>query len=197
MSLATMDIPKGFEVRLRIIHAMVELSGEGTLKTATVGEICDRAGISRNTFYRYFAGKSEAVAWYFDFLCEQTLSQIGRTLTWQEGLTLLYQNLAQDIVFFAEQQDADAMDSPQKMGARMTYDHWRETLLSYQDVELNTRIMYQLEQWSAMALGLGINAIKRMREGSTPEEQGELVASCVPQDLRELMDSMVRKNSQQ
>ncbi len=60
----------------------------------TCAAICERAGVSRQLFYRYFDSKFDIPFWYTLECDRASIAEIGRTLTWREGLedffTLLY-----------------------------------------------------------------------------------------------------------
>lgn len=67
-------------MRLRILQSI-----DRPLETISVDEICDRAGISRQTFYNYFESKYILRSWWSEH-CEQlSLDRIGIDLSWEEG----------------------------------------------------------------------------------------------------------------
>ena len=74
-------LSKGDEVKLRVLHAVGRPIDE-----LTVEALCRKAGISKPTFYRHFDSKYDLARWASDFMCSITLDQIGRSLTWDEGL---------------------------------------------------------------------------------------------------------------
>ena len=45
--------------RRRLTHAVVEVVGEHGLEAATVGRVCEQAGVSRRTFYELFGDREE------------------------------------------------------------------------------------------------------------------------------------------
>lgn len=75
------ELPSGHETRLRIIHAV-----DRPISNLTVEELCSKVGISRQTFYNYFPSKAHMALWYSAFCDQVTLREIGRTLSWREGL---------------------------------------------------------------------------------------------------------------
>lgn len=52
----------------------------------TCAAICEKAGVSRQLFYRYFDSKFDIPFWYTIECDRASIAEIGRTLTWQEGL---------------------------------------------------------------------------------------------------------------
>ncbi len=87
--------------RRRLLLAITETVGESGLDTASVGHICEQAGVSRRTFYEIFTDRDECLLAAFDAQV-QRISQIvapayAGTGRWTErvrrSLTLLLEHL--------------------------------------------------------------------------------------------------------
>lgn len=74
-------LPRSDEMKMRIFHAV-----DRPIEELTVAAICRKAGVSKPTFYRHFDSKYDIARWISDFMNSMTLDEIGRTLTWDEGL---------------------------------------------------------------------------------------------------------------
>lgn len=74
-------LSKGDETKLKVLHSL-----DQPLKDLTVEAICRKSGVSKPTFYRHFSSKIDIPVWASQFMNRLTLDQIGRTLTWREGL---------------------------------------------------------------------------------------------------------------
>lgn len=71
---------KALSTRLHILKSVNK-----SLDEITVNEICENAGISRQTFYNHFESKYMLRSWWSEY-CEQfTLDRIGIDLSWEEG----------------------------------------------------------------------------------------------------------------
>lgn len=71
---------KAFSTRLRILKSV-----DKPLEIITVNDICENAGISRQTFYNHFESKYMLRSWLSEY-CEQfSLDRIGIDLSWEEG----------------------------------------------------------------------------------------------------------------
>lgn len=68
------------DTKFHIMHSITK-----PLKDLTVKQICEDAGISRQTFYRCFSTKEDIPYWYSQHIEKLALNEIGRTLTWEEG----------------------------------------------------------------------------------------------------------------
>lgn len=55
------------------------------LEHITVNEICEKAGISRQTFYNHFESKYMLRSWWSEHCERFTLDKIGIDLSWEEG----------------------------------------------------------------------------------------------------------------
>ena len=75
------SIPDDFQRKLRVFHAAGESSGAFSVK-----EICERSGISRSTFYRYFSSQEDFCCWFVLFCANSTADRIGTQYDWHEGL---------------------------------------------------------------------------------------------------------------
>lgn len=66
--------------KMKILHAV-----DKSLDRITIAEICENAGISRQTFYRHFQSKYD-IPWWHSIFCRQFyLNEIGRTIDWKTG----------------------------------------------------------------------------------------------------------------
>lgn len=71
---------KTFSMRLRILKSV-----DRPLETITVNEICEKAGISRQTFYNHFESKHMLRSWWSECCEQRSLDRIGIDLSWEEG----------------------------------------------------------------------------------------------------------------
>lgn len=76
------------EIARSIILAMNEIAETHTYEEMSIRQICERASVSRTTFYRRFDGKVAAAEWVMRRVSAIGLAQIGRTLTWREGIAM-------------------------------------------------------------------------------------------------------------
>ncbi|MDO4443763.1 MAG: TetR/AcrR family transcriptional regulator [Slackia sp.] len=65
---------------MKILHAVNQ-----SLDRITISEICENAGISRQTFYRHFKSKYDIPSWHTIFCRQFYLNEIGRSINWETG----------------------------------------------------------------------------------------------------------------
>lgn len=76
-----MQATSAFGTKLAILQAI-----DRPVSELSVTEICDKAGVSRTTFYRHFDSKLDIVPWWGLWCSEQYTFQIGRKYSWEEGM---------------------------------------------------------------------------------------------------------------
>lgn len=71
---------RSFSVCLRILRGV-----DKPLDLITVNEICENAGISRQTFYNHFESKYMLRSWWSEYCEHFSLDRIGIDLSWEEA----------------------------------------------------------------------------------------------------------------
>lgn len=64
------------DARVRLQEAALALYGERGYEETTVAEIAERAGLTKRTFFRYFADKREVLFWGAELLEQQMVAAI-------------------------------------------------------------------------------------------------------------------------
>jgi AcrR family transcriptional regulator len=67
------------DARGRLQHAALTLYGERGFDNTTVAEIAEHAGLTKRTFFRYFADKREVLFWGSEALEELFVTEVART----------------------------------------------------------------------------------------------------------------------
>ena len=62
----------------------------------------ERAGVTRQTFYRNFKDKYDLVNWHFEQLAQRSFKQMGAGLTLREGLIKKFEFLKGERTFFTQ-----------------------------------------------------------------------------------------------
>ena len=68
----------------------------------TVTQIVERAGLTRQTFYRNFQDKYDLVNWHFEQLAQRSFKQMGAGLTLRDGLIKKFEFLKGERTFFTK-----------------------------------------------------------------------------------------------
>ena len=188
------DIDKGYEMRMRIISAAVELGKSVDFADMTVSAICEEANISRQTFYRYFLDKYDAINWYGRQLHRDFAQRLGVDMTGSEvGRDMLRRAYDErDFYAFALRSDED-YNSLRKFVSRDLYNSWSETFRKTLGRELPPKLDFQLHAFAK--LGPELIAEWVLDGCSIPiDEFNEYLTSCIPADLHDLMERRTRSD---
>lgn len=183
------EVPEGYEIRMRIVKALKEEFSTNTFESISVTSICKRAGIARQTFYSYFKDKYDIIDWYEMFFHQESVLQVGRSLTWFEGQLKLHNLLFEERDFFsmAVKPRRDFNSLP-KYATRLCLSEWRTTLVDYIHMDVTPTLEYQMRFWSKAGTEAGITWIN---EGFpvSPEEFTSFLNTCIPRELFEVMNN--------
>lgn len=179
--------PKDYESKLKIVHAV-----DRPLDEVSVEQICRGCGISRQTFYRHFDSKYAVATWY-SLVCESLcLDEIGRTLTWREGLTRHFSLLERERRAFkllAGSKERAALMEQMRCHRR---DVIIETLREYQRIEPDDVLLYCVRAYTHVEERM---AGEWFSDGmpTDPETFAGLLELCVPGPLYEALNTPVRR----
>ena len=174
-------------IKWHIFHTLGELLKTTPLDNLSVKEICKASNISRQTFYRHFPDKYSIINWHFTLLSEDTLKQVGRTLTWYQAHVKLFTYFynEQTVYIHAYSQDYNAWN-------RYAYRHsskiYIETLTEYKKVTPTKELLIQAD---AAALVCSILSSKWIFGGmkESPEEFATLLEGVLPQKLKSVLEN--------
>ncbi len=77
-----MDITnRGLATKFKILHAI-----DRPIDKLPVTELCDRAQLSRHTFYSYFSSKYDVAYWYLEYSEDLFLSDFTTLDEWTQGI---------------------------------------------------------------------------------------------------------------
>lgn len=141
--------PKGIlddedvRMRLRIMHAV-----DKSLDQIKVTDLCEKIGISRQMFYRYFDSKYSLHWWWPMHVHKFYLIEVGRTMDWETGYFHHLKPLSLESEFFKVATQY-TLNFPSQ---RSIMPHYRkcallETLQDYKHIALDDDLMFCLDSW--------------------------------------------------
>lgn len=176
-----LNIPDDFQKKLRVFHSV-----EGSSPNFSVKEICEKSGISRSTFYRYFGSQEDFCCWYILFCSSLALDHIGSTLSWEEGLTRHFEMLRQE-------KNVLKVCSEWNEGCGVSYlESYRRSVLEKAAAENgldvgSPKIDFQIGAYAHCEVWATYRWLRRDAE-QRPEDMAMFVESCVPEDLHKALD---------
>lgn len=168
------------QMKLHIMHAV-----DRSLDQITITELCARAGISRQTFYRHFDSKYDLHWWWPTYAHRFYLVEVGRTIDWETGyfhhIRLL--SLEKDFFKVATQYTLDIPTD------RTIMPHFRkcaliETLQDYRRIGVDDELAFCVDSWVHLETDI---LTKWYRLGTTPppKEAAAKLVSIMPPLLYE------------
>ena len=162
----------------RIMHAV-----DRSLDQITVTRICERAGISRQAFYRHFPDKYSLHWWWPTFVHRFYLVEAGRTIDLRNG----YENhirllsLEKDFFRIATQYTLNISTE------RTVMPHFRkcallETLQDYRHLKIDDGLMFAVDSWVMLETKI-LTEWYRLGTTPEPEEAAEMLAAVMPRNL--------------
>lgn len=177
-----LDDPDVQEKR-RIMHAV-----DRSLDQTTVTEICSRAGISRQAFYRHFSDKYSLHWWWPTFVHRFYLVEAGRTIDLETGYFHHIRLLSMERAFFSVATQYTLNISTE----RTVMPHFRkcallETLQDYHRVEVDDTLMFCLDSWVKLETKI-LTEWYRLGNAPTPEEAAAKLVSIMPRMLYDALE---------
>jgi AcrR family transcriptional regulator len=169
-----------------VLDALTELVAEYKFDDVSVGMICERVHISRQTFYRYYSNKYNVLEKFFAGVSKAYFSEIGSTLTWHEALTLPHRTAHRYLSLTRGVYESKYRYRYLEDCSRNMNDALLEALRRVGE-HVTRELEFQLETWCWGAAG---SIARWNHEGQplTADELGTYLESTVPQELHAALD---------
>lgn len=167
------------ELKMRILRAVTR-----PIADMTVEQICEGAGVSRQTFYTHFKSKFDVVYWYLSIAEETYLYEIGRTLSLEEGLDGFFELLYREREPLVNAFEKDPKKRELRHRLERPCNEFMWTIQSKGiDVgdDLRFCIVYTVESANCLVASWCLNGMDE-----PPEVVSRRLAMCVPAALAEL-----------
>lgn len=175
------------ETIMRIVETTEEMLHNRRITEITVSEICEKAGVSRHTFYRYFKDKYDVSNWRMDQITENTLYFAGRTITLREAYVLTFYEFKKKSIFFRNTSFGEDYNSMPQFVIRRGQEVLLDTIQNYKHVPITKTLEFQIESF----LYAGSYQIKKWIQNGmieSPEEFAELIISTAPSAITDVID---------
>lgn len=103
------------ETRELVVGTLEAMMAEAPLRGITAKALCERAGISRTAFYRYFNGVNDVPRWLWEHIFNETAALACVEMSFREAHLLLFRRLGEHREFFARALRDEGIDSPVKL----------------------------------------------------------------------------------
>lgn len=176
------------EVQWRIFHTLGCLLKKNNLDSITTKQLCEESHVSRQTFYRYFQDKYSVVTWHFELLAEETIQEVGRTLTWLQAHIILFKELYKERAIYVYAANSEDYNAVRRYAYRRSKEIYTKTLINHKKILPTTSLLFQVDAAAFVASELTF----RWGQGGmkeSPEEFARLIDSVLPQALKEIFES--------
>ena len=179
-----------------ILFAIEDLAREESceLKDITVNRVCERANVSRATFYRHFKGVEGAVIWHMERSVTMGMGNVGRLLTWPESfqVTLECAYYLRDTVSMFGRANLSSVFTQERGFEDVYYSLLVETITQYKHVELTEELEFIVRSWVLLLSGQ-LN-LWRLEGYKLPIPQFiEYLQECIPSKLYELLKEPISR----
>lgn len=161
----------------------------------TVGQICKKAGLSRQTFYKHFKSKYDISQWYAVFMSQFYLAEIGRTYSWHEGHELNYQLVLSEKEYVIKASPSHRDREYSSINTAQEMFKWRETRKSQLFETYRRRYLREPDGHMAYCMDMYTRIEAATHSGwvsedmkTSPEVLTEYIVSCVPKPLFDALE---------
>lgn len=173
---------------VRIVEAVESLLIEKRISDITVLEICEKAQVSRYTFYKYFKDKYDVSNWRMDQIAENTLYYAGRTITLREAYVMTFYEIKKNKPFFRNTSYDEDYNAMPQFVIRKAKSILLDTIMCKKKMPLSKNMEFQIESF----LVAGSYQVKKWIQNGmveSPEEMAEMMLGIVPKEIVKIIDS--------
>lgn len=180
------------DVSRKIVVALAaeELCKAKRFRSITVPEICEKAGLSKTSFYRLFDDKFDVALWIQSIPLKKGVGECGRTLTCEQGVAVTLQGQALFRNLYLQAADAGEVVSPDERARCDSTAMLRETITGMHHVEIDDELDFMIE-WQSVGARETVKSWLRDDCGRSAKEVAAYIAECCPARLREILDNPV------
>ena len=176
--------------REKLAQAIKEEMEQTSLDRITVARIVERAGVTRQTFYRNFKDKYDLVNWHFEQLAQKSFKQMGVSLTLREGLIKKFEFLKGERTFFTQAFRSHDCNSVVAYDYQCVLDFYPAILKRKLRVErLPGDIAFLLEMYCGGSIQMTVEWVTTGMERPIPE-LADLLIEAMPQRLQGLLSEL-------
>lgn len=177
MSHHFIELPDGYKMRMRIMHAV-----DRPIREMTVEAICSNAGISRQTFYNHFPSRRDLALWYSSFCDEHTLSEIGLSMSWNEGLESYFELMQREKAFFEHTLDRMEQRREERTAAASRVESHFRNAMEERGLMPDREMDFYLRSFAGLFVGT-VSDWMNAGMNEKPATMARYVEACVPDKL--------------
>lgn len=173
------------KTKYRLAEAVKSLMDSASVEAITVRQICEKAGVSRQTFYRNFLDKYDLINWYFDKILMESFRQMGSGRTVYESLVRKFTYIAQEHTFFDVGFRNDDQNNLKEHDFAMIFDFYCRLIREKSGADPDKRTKALLEMYCQASVYMTVKWVMENLPYS-PKELAALMMEAMPRRLIKL-----------
>ena len=135
------------EVDLMLAEGLKRCMKECDFEKVRVGDICEKSGISRQTFYRHFKDKYDLLNWYFEIILTNSFNHMGQGNTLYDALIKKLSYIKQEKLFFSQAFRYDEQNNLKDHDYELIYAFYKDKLCQQSHQLLPSNIDFILQMY--------------------------------------------------
>ena len=176
--------------KIVVALATEELCKTKHLRNITVPEICEKAGLSKTSFYRLFNDKYDVALWIQSIPLVKGVGECGRTLTCEQGVAVTLQGQMLFKNLYLQAANAGEVLSPDEQARISSASMLRETIEQYHHQEVDDELDFMVD-WLSISGREMVKKWLRDDKGRDVQTIAKYIADCCPARLRDILDNPI------
>lgn len=182
---------------LEVFSAFEKLLETTAYPAITVTSICEKANISRPTFYHYFKDKDDIVQWFWNRSGEMYLKETGHLLDWYEGNLYMFRAFLDHRGFMEAVLSYDlGVNSCINHGYRQRVEYLRDLIRRENPLALTDALDFEI-CFFADAESRAITSWVKAGMPEKPEVMARRLEGCVPASLAKVVNDILQKRCEE
>lgn len=175
------------QLEVDVFNALRSLVEERAFDKITVRSICERANVSKSSFYQHFSDKYSIMQWHYDLVTNAGTAQIGRTLSWRGGHLITTAGIAPYVSVYDSAGLSTTYEGLLAYSLRKRKNDIYQTLTNYRHVRITDRLEFQIDALVGAEQAAAKSSFSKI-ETMGVSEFADCMVSLVPRELFEALE---------
>lgn len=173
--------------RMKVVNGLSLLLETKTIADIRISDVCEKSGVSRATFYRYFYNVTDVAFWLWDECNYEHFYKMGNPYGWRQAHLMQFSTVLKYKTFFMKAFTNNDYDSVTVYSARKILRNLAQTITEVKGYEMNDQEQFELEYY---VCGCSYMFSKWAREGmlQSPEQMTEFFGHSIPIFFKKLCE---------
>lgn len=177
---------------MRIVEGLEQCLEECPLDHVRIEQLCERAQVSRSTFYRYFTSKYDVPEWLFAFKAQEHSRALGVTMGWRDSNERVLGALLDRRLLFSHAMHTRGVSSFKSFAARDLTANLSHALFECHYVKKTPALSFQIE-YTGLTIPHMVCSWFALDMPYPPEVLLDYLDAIVPEPLYQLVENLVNQ----